>query len=57
MNLTTGYDINFIGDKRLQRKVAKCFTRQAGQALSIEESRDMVEFFRMNDGQTQPANN
>ena len=51
MNLTTGVDMKFADARREQNRLNKCYTRQPGQRLNIEQSRDILEFLRHNDGE------
>lgn len=51
MNLTTGVQMSLADSKREQNKLEKCYTRQPGQRLNIEQSRDLLEYLRSNDGE------
>ena len=50
MNLTTGVQMKLADSKREQSQLEKCYTRQPGQRLNIEQSRDVLEYLRSNDG-------
>lgn len=51
MNLTTGVQMTLADTKKEQNQLEKCYTRQPGQRLNIEQSRDILEYLRANDGE------
>ena len=51
MNLTTGVDMQLGANRREQNTLNKCYTRQPGQRLDIQQSRDILEYLRSNDGE------
>lgn len=51
MNLTTGVQMQLAESRKEQRQLEKCYTRQPGQRLDIQQSRDILEYLRANDGE------
>ena len=51
MNLTTGVQMQLASNKKEQTQLEKCYTRQPDQRLNIEQSRDILEYLRSNDGE------
>lgn len=51
MNMTTGVTTNLDNDPAVNSKLQACPTRQKDTRLDIVDSRNILEFFRMNDGE------